>query len=152
MVLGQVLHATLWASWASDQTPWPSSIQHRARHRTIQYGLLTMNGLVQSLQTLLLEEVIYNTFLRTALFLILMSLVIFRIESGRWGWVGWGKVVVGKWRQLYSNINYNNNKKNSFIEPWLVWLSGLITSLRTKGSLIPFPVCGTCLGCRPGPQ
>ena len=31
-----------------------------------------------------------------------------RIESGRWGWVGWGKVVVGKWRQLYLN---NNNRR-----------------------------------------
>ena len=30
-----------------------------------------------------------------------------RIKGGRWGWVGWGKVVVGKWRQLYQNINLN---------------------------------------------
>ena len=30
-----------------------------------------------------------------------------RIEGGRWGWVGWEKVVAGKWRQLY----LNNNKK-----------------------------------------
>ena len=30
-----------------------------------------------------------------------------RIESGSWGWVGWGKVVGGKWQQLY----LNNNKK-----------------------------------------
>ena len=28
-----------------------------------------------------------------------------RIEGGRRGLVGRGKVVVGKWRQLYSNIN-----------------------------------------------
>ena len=25
-------------------------------------------------------------------------------------------------------------------QPWLVWLSGLSTSLRTKGSLVPFPI------------
>ena len=27
------------------------------------------------------------------------------IEGGRWAWAGWGDVVVGKWRQLYLNIN-----------------------------------------------
>ena len=32
-----------------------------------------------------------------------------RTEGGRWGWVGQGKVVAGKWRQLY----LNNNKKKS---------------------------------------
>ena len=32
------------------------------------------------------------------------------IEGGRWSWVGWVKVVVGKWRQLY----LNNNKINKF--------------------------------------
>ena len=31
-----------------------------------------------------------------------------RIEGGRQGWVGWGAMVGGKWRQLYSN---NNKKK-----------------------------------------
>ena len=31
-----------------------------------------------------------------------------RIEGGRWGWVGQGKVVAAKRRQLY----LNNNKKN----------------------------------------
>ena len=31
-----------------------------------------------------------------------------RIESGRWRWVGRGRVVERKWRQMYSN---NNNKK-----------------------------------------
>ena len=30
-----------------------------------------------------------------------------RIEGGRQGWVGWGWVVRGKWRQL----QLNNNKK-----------------------------------------
>ena len=29
------------------------------------------------------------------------------IKGGRWAWVGLGKVVVEKWRQLYTN----NNKK-----------------------------------------
>ena len=29
-----------------------------------------------------------------------------RIEGGRWGWMGWWKVVVGKWRKLY----FNNKK------------------------------------------
>ena len=28
-----------------------------------------------------------------------------RIESGWWVWMEWVKVVVGKWRQLYLNIN-----------------------------------------------
>ena len=34
------------------------------------------------------------------------------IEGGRWVWVGQGKVVVGKWRQLYLKINkkIKNNK------------------------------------------
>ena len=27
-----------------------------------------------------------------------------------------------------------------FVSPWLVWLSGLVTSLRTKGSPVRFPV------------
>ena len=37
--------------------------------------------------------------------------------------------------------------------PWLVWLSGLSTSLQTKGSLAgSVPSQGTCLGCSPGPQ
>ena len=35
---------------------------------------------------------------------------------------------------------------------WLVWLSGLNTSLRTKGSPVRFPGQDTCLGCRPGSQ
>ena len=30
-----------------------------------------------------------------------------RIKGRRWGWLRWGKVVVGKWRQLYSNNNKN---------------------------------------------
>ena len=33
------------------------------------------------------------------------------IDGGRWVWVGWGEVVVGKWRQLYSNINKRKEKK-----------------------------------------
>ena len=33
-----------------------------------------------------------------------------RIEGGRWEWVGWRKVVAGKWRQLC----LNNNKKKEF--------------------------------------
>ena len=39
-------------------------------------------------------------------------------ESGRWMWVGQGKVVVGKWRQLYSNINKKvGEKKYIYIFP-----------------------------------
>ena len=34
-----------------------------------------------------------------------------RIEGGRWGWVGWEKEVVGKWRQLYSKNNKNYIKE-----------------------------------------
>ena len=30
-----------------------------------------------------------------------------KIEGGRWGWLGKGGMVGGKWRQLY----LNNNKK-----------------------------------------
>ena len=33
------------------------------------------------------------------------------IEGGRWVWVGQRKVVVGKWRQLYLNINKKRGKK-----------------------------------------
>ena len=28
-----------------------------------------------------------------------------RFEGGRWGWMGWGVVMRGKWRQLYLNKN-----------------------------------------------
>ena len=35
-----------------------------------------------------------------------------RIEGGRWGSVGQGRAVGGKWRQLY----LNNNKKIKMIE------------------------------------
>ena len=37
------------------------------------------------------------------------------IEGGRWVWVGWGKVVVGKWRQLYSNLNKKRRKKGEVV-------------------------------------
>ena len=33
------------------------------------------------------------------------------IEGGRWGWVGQGRVVAGKWRQLYLNSNKKKKKK-----------------------------------------
>ena len=36
------------------------------------------------------------------------------IEGGRWVWAGQGKVVVGKWRQLYLNINKKGKKYNTF--------------------------------------
>ena len=36
------------------------------------------------------------------------------IDGGKYTWVRQGKVVVGKWRQLYSNIN-KKSKKNEFI-------------------------------------
>ena len=35
-----------------------------------------------------------------------------RIRGGRWGWLGLGEVVRGKWRQLYLNNNKNNVKKS----------------------------------------
>ena len=43
-----------------------------------------------------------------------------RIQGGRWEWVGWGRVVEGKWRQLC----LNNNKifKNFFLFFFLVFL------------------------------
>ena len=41
---------------------------------------------------------------------------------------------------------------NCTLEPWLLWLSGLSASLQTRESVVRFPVSGTCLGCRPGPQ
>ena len=34
------------------------------------------------------------------------------IEGGRWAGVGQGKVVVGKWRQFYFNINKKGGKKD----------------------------------------
>ena len=33
------------------------------------------------------------------------------IEGGRWAWAGQGKVVVGKWKQLYLNINKKTTNK-----------------------------------------
>ena len=36
------------------------------------------------------------------------------IEGGRCVWVGRGEVVVGKWRQLYSNINKKRGEKAVF--------------------------------------
>ena len=40
--------------------------------------------------------------------------------------------------------------------PWMVWFSGLSTSLRTKGLLVQFPVRAYAwvvdLSCGPGPQ
>ena len=33
-----------------------------------------------------------------------------KIKGVRWGWVGWVKVVAGKWRQLYLN-NIKKRKK-----------------------------------------
>ena len=42
-----------------------------------------------------------------------------RIEGGRWGWVGLGKVVAGKWRQLYLDNNLKNTKwKKAQIGSW----------------------------------
>ena len=44
------------------------------------------------------------------------------IEGGRWVWVGWGKVVMRKWRQLYSNINKkfkNSERKKTNIKECL---------------------------------
>ena len=49
-------------------------------------------------------------------------------ESGRWMWVGQGKVVVGKWRQLYSNINKKVGEKKIYI---YISLNILLISLST---------------------
>ena len=38
-----------------------------------------------------------------------------RIEGGRWGWVGQGKVEAGKWRQLYLNNNLPKKKKKKLL-------------------------------------
>ena len=51
-----------------------------------------------------------------------------RIEGGRWGWVGQWKVVVAKWRQVYSNIN----KK---------WLKRKRNKIKTKKCVLNFGVC-----------
>ena len=37
-----------------------------------------------------------------------------RIEGRRWGWVGQGRAVAGKWRQLY----LNNNKKKIYLKEY----------------------------------
>ena len=60
-----------------------------------------------------------------------------RIEGGRWGWVGWGKVVVEKWRQLYSNINF---KKVLYIwnPPWHTKFSPVVDITYLGKSLLPF--------------
>ena len=34
-----------------------------------------------------------------------------RIKGGRWGWLGWGGMVGGKWRQLCLNNNRTIKKK-----------------------------------------
>ena len=41
-----------------------------------------------------------------------------------------------------SIYNIKNDKifKNKWLQPWLVWLSGLSAGLRIKGSLVQFPV------------
>ena len=41
-----------------------------------------------------------------------------RIQGGRWGWVGQGTVVAGKWRQRYLNNSKKKKrkkKKNEFL-------------------------------------
>ena len=46
------------------------------------------------------------------------------IVDGRWWWVGWGKMVVGKWRQLYLNINKNLKiyfkRKVAFLSKYII--------------------------------
>ena len=43
--------------------------------------------------------------------------------------------------------------KGEGVSPWLVWLSGLNTGLKTKRLLVQFPVrTHTCLGSKPGQQ
>ena len=51
-------------------------------------------------------------------------------EDGRWAWVGWGKVVVGKWRQLYLNINKKKSikKENHYGRMIITYLSQLIVN------------------------
>ena len=39
-----------------------------------------------------------------------------RIEGRRWGWVGQGVVVEGKWRQLYLNNNKKDVKISQFAD------------------------------------
>ena len=34
-----------------------------------------------------------------------------RIKGGKWGWLRWGRVVGGKWKQLYLNNNKKKLKK-----------------------------------------
>ena len=41
---------------------------------------------------------------------------------------------------IYMSQNICVHAKNYTKQPWLVWLSGLSTSLRTKGSPVQFPV------------
>ena len=59
--------------------------------------------------------------------------------------------------QYYSVIKKGNIRllfkglKNKKSLPWLVWLSGLSTSLQTKRVTSSIPSQGTCLGCGPGP-
>ena len=59
------------------------------------------------------------------------------IEGGRWVWVGWGKVVVGKWRQLYSNTNLKNAGKNTYM-PMLVSIMFMISNDNLKGHRINY--------------
>ena len=63
-----------------------------------------------------------------------------RTEGGRWGWVGWGKVVVGKRRQLYLNVNKNDKKdKRKVEESYLkgqLWKSKCASQLEHMSSIM----------------
>ena len=42
-----------------------------------------------------------------------------RVEGGRWQWVGWEKVVVGKWKQLYLNNNKKKREREKEIKKFI---------------------------------
>ena len=48
--------------------------------------------------------------------------------------------------------NCHHNKDIESFLPWLVWLSGLSTSLRARGVAGSIPGWGSCPDCQLGPQ
>ena len=57
-----------------------------------------------------------------------------RTECGRWGWVGQGKVVMEKWRQLYSNTNKKKRRKEKTQTEMKVTLSEIKKNLHGTNS------------------
>ena len=67
-----------------------------------------------------------------------------RIKGRKWGWLLWGRVVGGKWKQLYLNNNFKNVKKKINLKKYFT--SKFILVVTRIQSLV---VVGL-LACQPG--